>query len=217
MGAGAAARGRAHARRSARSSTSGSRASRAGSRTAIPADAPRRGHPHARRAPAVRGGRRRRRQAAHGPVAQRPGRDRLAAVGACAQLRRVDAELRALQPRCSTRPSVTIDLLMPSYTHLRRAQPVRAAHWLLSHFWALERDRQRLRGALERVGRAAARLRRGRGLRLPGRPHAAQGAARLPIDHAELASTRSATATGCASWCSRARWSARTCRGSPRT
>jgi argininosuccinate lyase len=34
--------------------------------------------------------------------------------------------------------------LMPAYTHLQRAQPVSGAHWMLSHFWPLERDRARL-------------------------------------------------------------------------
>jgi argininosuccinate lyase len=38
--------------------------------------------------------------------------------------------------------------LMPSYTHLQRAIPVSGAHWVLSHFWPLERDRARLRAAL---------------------------------------------------------------------
>jgi argininosuccinate lyase len=33
---------------------------------------------------------------------------------------------------------------MPSYTHLQRAQPVSGAHWMLSHFWPLERDRTRI-------------------------------------------------------------------------
>jgi argininosuccinate lyase len=37
--------------------------------------------------------------------------------------------------------------LMPAYTHLQRAQPVYAAHWMLSHFWPLDRDRGRLRAA----------------------------------------------------------------------
>jgi argininosuccinate lyase len=63
----------------------------------------------------------------------------------------VDSELRALQSALVEQATATIDLLMPSYTHLRRAQPVRVAHWLLAHFWALDRDRQRLQGALERV------------------------------------------------------------------
>ena len=34
--------------------------------------------------------------------------------------------------------------LMPSYTHMQRAIPVSGAHWLLAHFWPLERDRARL-------------------------------------------------------------------------
>jgi argininosuccinate lyase len=40
---------------------------------------------------------------------------------------------------------------MPSYTHTQRAQPVRAAHWLLSHAWALARDRGRLADARRRT------------------------------------------------------------------
>jgi argininosuccinate lyase len=35
------------------------------------------------------------------------------------------------------------DALMPAYTHLRRAQPVLAAHWLLSHAAAFRRDAER--------------------------------------------------------------------------
>jgi argininosuccinate lyase len=42
--------------------------------------------------------------------------------------------------------------LMPSYTHLQRAIPVSAAHWLLSHFWPLERDRTRLRASQRAAG-----------------------------------------------------------------
>src|SRR6185312_472617 len=34
--------------------------------------------------------------------------------------------------------------LMPAYTHMQRAQPIAAAHWMLSHFWPLDRDRARL-------------------------------------------------------------------------
>lgn len=36
------------------------------------------------------------------------------------------------------------DLPMPGYTHLQHAQPITWGHWLLSHFWPLERDRKRL-------------------------------------------------------------------------
>src|SRR5207248_3349985 len=38
-------------------------------------------------------------------------------------------------------------VLMPSYTHLQRAIPVSASHWMLAHFWPLERDRTRLHTA----------------------------------------------------------------------
>jgi argininosuccinate lyase len=41
--------------------------------------------------------------------------------------------------------------LMPGYTHLQRAQPVTFAHWLLSHFWSLQRDRERLTDLRDRV------------------------------------------------------------------
>jgi argininosuccinate lyase len=40
------------------------------------------------------------------------------------------------------------DALMPSYTHLRRAQPVLIAHFLLSHCAALRRDADRLAAVL---------------------------------------------------------------------
>lgn len=40
-------------------------------------------------------------------------------------------------------------LLMPGYTHLQRAQPVPAAHWLLSRAWPLLRDAEAL-AAVER-------------------------------------------------------------------
>ena len=73
---------------------------------------------------------------------------RLWAVRAC---RQIDFELRALQSALLDQAHATIDLLMPSYTHLRRAQPVRVAQWLLAHFWALQRDRERLLDALDRV------------------------------------------------------------------
>jgi len=35
-------------------------------------------------------------------------------------------------------------LLMPGYTHMQRAQPILLSHWWLSHFWPLQRDRERL-------------------------------------------------------------------------
>jgi len=42
-------------------------------------------------------------------------------------------------------------VIMPGYTHLQRAQPILLSHWWLSHFWPLDRDRQRLAGLKSRV------------------------------------------------------------------
>lgn len=60
---------------------------------------------------------------------------------------RLDYALRALQGVMLEQAESLESALMPSYTHLQRAIPVSAAHWLLSHFWPLERDRARLRAA----------------------------------------------------------------------
>lgn len=64
---------------------------------------------------------------------------------------RIERELRAVQLALLEQAADHVDVLMPAYTHLRRAQPVRVAHWLLAHFWALQRDRDRLGAAVERV------------------------------------------------------------------
>jgi len=40
---------------------------------------------------------------------------------------------------------------MPGYTHLQRAQPILLAHWWLSHYWALQRDHERLQDLTKRV------------------------------------------------------------------
>lgn len=42
-------------------------------------------------------------------------------------------------------------ILMPGYTHLQPAQPVRYSHWLLSHVWAWQRDCDRLDEVFKRV------------------------------------------------------------------
>lgn len=45
----------------------------------------------------------------------------------------------------------SLDVAMPGYTHLQRAQPILFAHWPLAYFEMLERDQQRLSGVLTRV------------------------------------------------------------------
>ena len=46
-----------------------------------------------------------------------------------------------------------IDHIMPSYTHLQRAQPVRWSHWLLSHATAFTSDLSRLRFTMTNINR----------------------------------------------------------------
>ncbi|RLO02833.1 hypothetical protein DYB28_003771 [Aphanomyces astaci] len=44
-----------------------------------------------------------------------------------------------------------ISLLMPGFTHLQPAQPIRFAHWVMSHVAALQRDAERLEDLVKRV------------------------------------------------------------------
>ena len=44
-----------------------------------------------------------------------------------------------------------LDVIMPGYTHLQRAQPLRFSHWLMSYFWAFQRDWERLSDLWRRV------------------------------------------------------------------
>lgn len=69
---------------------------------------------------------------------------RMWVMHAAAQL---DAAVRELQTVILRRADELRAALMPAYTHMQRAQPVSAAHWMLSHFWPLERDRARVAGA----------------------------------------------------------------------
>jgi argininosuccinate lyase len=63
----------------------------------------------------------------------------------------LDAELAGLQAALVAQAEATVDALLPAYTHLQRAQPVRVAHWFLSHVWPLQRDRERFRDARART------------------------------------------------------------------
>jgi argininosuccinate lyase len=71
----------------------------------------------------------------------------------------IDASIRKLQQTVVDHAGRLEQVYMPAYTHLQRAQPVSAAHWILSHFWPLDRDRARLQS----VARAAAVLPLGAG------------------------------------------------------
>ena len=69
---------------------------------------------------------------------------RLWTMEAC---QRLDSAVRLLQQVVLEQAWSIESALMPSYTHLQRAIPVSGAHWMLSHFWPLERDRVRIKSA----------------------------------------------------------------------
>ena len=66
---------------------------------------------------------------------------RLWVMRACDHL---DAQLAGLQASLVDCAAKALNLPMPGYTHLQHAQPVTWGHWILSHFWPLVRDRERL-------------------------------------------------------------------------
>ena len=62
----------------------------------------------------------------------------------------LEQALVELQAAIVTKAEAHLDVLMPGYTHLQQAQPVLFGHWLMSYFWKLQRDRDRLSGVAER-------------------------------------------------------------------
>ena len=64
---------------------------------------------------------------------------------------RLHEALRMLQAAIVSVAEEHSETVMPGYTHMQPAQPITAAHWLMSFFWMLERDLDRLRGARARM------------------------------------------------------------------
>ncbi|MCJ7512875.1 MAG: argininosuccinate lyase [Anaerolineales bacterium] len=96
---------------------------------------------------------------------------RLWVMGACASL---SAEVLALQQALVGCAAANLHAPMPGYTHLRQAQPITWGHWVLCHFWPLDRDLQRL---VECAGTASV---------LPLGSGALAGTS-VPVDRADLA------------------------------
>ena len=63
----------------------------------------------------------------------------------------LDAALKDLQSALVEQAELAGETLMPGYTHLQRAQPILLAHWWLSHYHPLQRDRERLTDLISRV------------------------------------------------------------------
>ncbi len=67
------------------------------------------------------------------------------------QLHTMQSHLTSLIKVHVNRAQIEIGVLMPGYTHLQRAQPIRWSHWLLSYAHMLQRDVQRLTELITRV------------------------------------------------------------------
>ncbi len=80
---------------------------------------------------------------------------------------RIDEACETLQSAIVETATRLVDDVFPAYSHLQQAQPTRAAHWLLSHFWPLERNRGRLDDATTRMNRLPLGAAAGMGTSLP--------------------------------------------------
>ncbi|UPL00752.1 hypothetical protein LCI18_011686 [Fusarium solani-melongenae] len=70
------------------------------------------------------------------------------------ELRKIDEHLVNFLKVIAARAETEIEYIMPGYTHLQRAQPVRWSHWMLSYSLAFAADLDRLRETIKRVNRS---------------------------------------------------------------
>ncbi len=63
----------------------------------------------------------------------------------------MDDLLQAVQATLLEQAIQGQDVVLPGYTHMQRAQPILLAHWWLSFFWPLQRDRERLQQLAQRA------------------------------------------------------------------
>ena len=68
-----------------------------------------------------------------------------------AEIAQIELRLQSLQIALLNLAEENVDLVMPGYTHLQRAQPIFFAHFLLAQLEAFERDAGRLRDCLTRT------------------------------------------------------------------
>lgn len=66
-------------------------------------------------------------------------------------VRQIQTSIRTLQSAIVRKSEKHLDVIMPGYTHLQKAQPVLFSHWLMSYFWMLERDLERFRDCAARA------------------------------------------------------------------
>ena len=70
------------------------------------------------------------------------------------ELKQLDGWLSDLLKVIAARADKELEVVMPGYTHLQRAQPIRWSHWLLNYGMSFATDLQRLRELVKRVNRS---------------------------------------------------------------
>ena len=70
------------------------------------------------------------------------------------ELKKIESFLVDYLKVVAARSENEIEHIMPGYTHLQRAQPIRWSHWMLSYGLAFATDLQRLREVIKRVNRS---------------------------------------------------------------
>ena len=106
------------------------------------------------------------------------------------------AGLRGVQGALLDWARDSLDIILPGYTHLQQGQPVRAAHWALSHFWPLERDGELLDAAGAHAAVLPLGLRCHRWMSVPHRSGAHPGGAGVRSRLREQHGRGELTATG---------------------
>lgn len=66
----------------------------------------------------------------------------------------VQSQIRAVQHAFIQAAEPHLETLMPGYTHFQPAQPIIAAHWLMSFFWMLQRDFERFGDCYRRANQS---------------------------------------------------------------
>ncbi|CAG8972422.1 hypothetical protein HYALB_00001110 [Hymenoscyphus albidus] len=70
------------------------------------------------------------------------------------ELRTIEGHMVDFLKVTAARAEKEIDHIMPGYTHLQRAQPIRWSHWMLSYGTAFAADLERLREVISRVNQS---------------------------------------------------------------
>ncbi|HLD35721.1 MAG TPA: lyase family protein, partial [Planctomycetota bacterium] len=63
----------------------------------------------------------------------------------------IQAGIHNLQQEIVSQAQTHIKVMMPGYTHLQQAQPILFSYYLMSWFFALQRDKERLGDCLDRI------------------------------------------------------------------